>query len=492
MFYKYFYLLIILNTVFACFSKANAQENQEDLELIGALTDEFIRRPEVDSRLVEIKSIGGIISLTGQVETMLAKETASATALKMNEVRAVINLIDIIPLDFTDEELSEEINERLHKHKILGQQNIVAEVYGGIAELSGTVASANQLQMAENLAKAVPGILGTFNKLEINYPDLVSDEQIAQDVNFALEKDIVIDQTKLTVLVKNSVVHLSGPVVSMNKIPGIIRLSMVNGVDSVDVSELKVDELFPNRGVATEPRVFTDEDIFMAVSDAFLLDPRLEFFTPNIFVENQVITLGGVVNQLGIKIIATETASNVAGVWAVNNLMEIDPEAMRSDSAITENILSAIAFDPFLAGTDVIANVIDGTVQITGSVENYFQKGHATDIIVQIPGVVEVINNIVVLKTMRQRYDLISPLESYYQPVWWKNDFDLYNDIVDRIFWNPEIHEGDLSVEVSNGHVILRGIVDTMQQSIFIEQMCLAEGAMTVTNKLEVRFEMAE
>ncbi|MBA3899056.1 MAG: BON domain-containing protein [Bacteroidetes bacterium] len=467
--------------------KSIAQEPEEDLEIALALEEELMRRPEVDSRLIDIGSFGGIVTLTGEVDNILAKEIAIAVARKMNGVRAVINIIEVFPPDFTDEELTDEINLRLREHEILGQKDVYAEVFGGVADLTGTVNSAYQIEMAEMLAKAVPGIIGAFSMILVEYPEQPTDEQIAQDIRFAYEQDVVIDHTKISVLVQEGTVFLTGPVVSINKIPAMIRLAMIHGVDSVDFSGLRVDPLFPDRGLVTEELLATDLIIYLSVTDAFLLDPRLAFFTPFIIVENQVITLGGLVRHLGLKLIAEETALNVVGAWAVNNLIEIDPEALETDSAITENILTAIAFDPFLAGYDLIANVLDGTVQITGTVENYFQKAHATDLAIQIPGVIEVINNIVVTKSMSKRYNGISPLDSYYQPVWWKNDFDLYNDIVDRVFWNPEIHQGDIIVEVVNGHVILRGIVDDWEHSILIERISMEEGAMTVTNKLEVR-----
>jgi hyperosmotically inducible periplasmic protein len=480
-----FFLLFFL--FFSVIEKPFAQ-NTEDFDIAIALEDELMRRPEIDSRLIDIGSFGGIITFTGVVDNILAKETATLVARHMNGVRGVINIIEVFPPDLSDEELTDEINTRFRAHPILGQREVYAEVFGGVADLTGLVYSDYQSQMAEVIAKGVPGILGAFNLIQIEFPLQPSDEQIAQDILFAFEQDVIIDHTKLDIIVEDGMVVLSGPIVSINKIPKIIRLAMVHGVDSIDVSRLRVDPLFPDRGVVTEELLVTDLIIYLAVTDAFLLDPRLSFFTPFIVVENQVITLGGIVQHLGIKLIAEETARNVVGAWTINNFIEIDPEALQSDSAIIENILAAIVFDPFLAGYDLLANVIDGTVQLTGTVDNYFQKAHATDIAIQIPGVSEVINNIVVVKSMSKRYyEAVSPLESYYQPVWWKNDFDLYNDIVDRIFWNPEIHQGDLTVEVVNGHVVLRGIVDKWEHSIFIEQMCMEEGAMTVINKLEVR-----
>jgi osmotically-inducible protein OsmY len=199
-----------------------------------------------------------------------------------------------------------------------------------------------------------------------------------------------------------------------------------------------------------------------------------------------------VVNSISTRQIVTENAMNVTGVWAVNNLTEIRPTILYTDSAIHQNVAGAIILDPFLNNYDIIINVLNGTVQITGSVNNYFERNHATEVIEQIEGVTEVLNGLVVVKNKYRRYNGISPLESYYENQWEKTDFQLYNDITDRIFWNPEIHQGDISVEVIHGHVTLRGIVDFPEHRSFAEQVAAEEGALTVINKIDVRNELRE
>jgi osmotically-inducible protein OsmY len=485
------HFILKLPFVFFCclvFSELKAQYLITDYEIAIAIEAEMMRRDEIDSRLINIGCIDGIVTLSGNVDNLLSRESAPEIAKAIRGVRAVINHIEILPPLIPDEQLRQEILIAFEENEILSRYYLEVEVFGGSVDLYGEVSSYHKNLLAENTIKRIPGIRGLLNFINVVYAQAPADDYIAEDIRYALYLDPVIDQRNFDIEVLNGNVSISGPVRTQTKIPLINRKAWVPGVKNVDVSGIRVDPLFPDRRIREFPEsAFSDEEIFIAVSDVILMDSRLAYFSPIIYVADHTVTISGVVSNLLDRYFISENAFNVVGVWSVNNLVEVHPEKMATDSAIMENIKHAFVVDPFLGNYEILVNVLNGTVQITGSVDNYFEKQHATNVVEQITGVVEIINGLVVIKSKYSRHKAISPLESYYEIQWEKTDFQIFNDIKDRLFWNQSIHHDFVTVEVIGGHVTLRGMVDTWDQKWFVEQVAIEEGALTVINKIDVR-----
>jgi hypothetical protein len=70
-----------------------------------------------------------------------------------------------------------------------------------------------------------------------------------------------------------------------------------------------------------------DPQIKQAVHDAFVYDPRVDSFNPNVDVDNRIVTLSGVVDNLKAKRAAEQDAKNTWGVWRVKNLLTTRPVA---------------------------------------------------------------------------------------------------------------------------------------------------------------------
>ena len=141
-------------------------------------------------------------------------------------------------------------------------------------------------------------------------------------------------------------------------------------------------------------------------------------------------------------------------------------------------------------------DVQNGVAKLYGTVDNFFEKSQADDIVSKIHGVVYVDNNII----LSENYDpyIYDP----YVDDWYLYDFDWYNyqplysagksdfrmemDINNELFWSPFVDAEQVNVEVNDGKATLTGTVDSWLEYDAAEYNAYEGGAVTVDNKLAV------
>lgn len=68
-----------------------------------------------------------------------------------------------------------------------------------------------------------------------------------------------------------------------------------------------------------------------------------------------------------------------------------------------------------------------------------------------------------------------------------KTDAEIVSDVKDEFRWEPKIADAEIGVEVNEGHVVLRGTVDTYPMKIDAERAALrVAGVIWVTNEINV------
>ncbi len=111
-------------------------------------------------------------------------------------------------------------------------------------------------------------------------------------------------------------------------------------------------------------------------------------------VEDRVATFAGTVASYSEKYLLETIANSVHGVLGVNNFLEVVlPEAFE-DTAVLEDIRTALRQNVTINENNLQINVNNGTVYINGTVPNYSTKKHALGIAGYAPGVVNVVDNI--------------------------------------------------------------------------------------------------
>ncbi len=100
------------------------------------------------------------------------------------------------------------------KDERLSAHSIEVAVVNGAATLTGSVPSYRRKLAAIHIAESIRGCLDVVDKIIVEPPGGVSDEEIAENTRSALETSADITKEAITVLVKDGVVTLQGTVSS--------------------------------------------------------------------------------------------------------------------------------------------------------------------------------------------------------------------------------------------------------------------------------------
>jgi hyperosmotically inducible protein len=124
------------------------------------MTTEGIRTAHLN-----VDTVKGIVTLHGQVPTKEQKDKAQDVAMKVDGVKAVKNLLQVVPsaerkvVDRSDDQIKKDLDAAFDNHKILKDSGIkVASVNNGVVLLSGTTKSHAAYVQSVEIADAVRGV----------------------------------------------------------------------------------------------------------------------------------------------------------------------------------------------------------------------------------------------------------------------------------------------------------------------------------------------
>lgn len=175
----------------------------------------------IDASDVTVKVDKGRVTLGGFAPSMRSKNAAFDNAFLINGVLSVENNIKVrfpetkvMPMD---QAIRDNIINNLTFNTSLSPYNIGVEVEKGWVKLKGTVASYWEKLEAEDEALYVDGVVGVTNNLAIVPTEDYIDEEIAEDVMQALERNLYIDSEAIDVTVEDNEVTLEGIVESRSE-----------------------------------------------------------------------------------------------------------------------------------------------------------------------------------------------------------------------------------------------------------------------------------
>jgi osmotically-inducible protein OsmY len=477
---------------------ADPERRATDPAVTAAVADELMYDPAVPYSKIDLDVRQGVVTLTGEVDNLLAKDRAARIAETVKGVRAVINRLRVDPIATrSDAAIESDIENAWISDPATESFEITAVVEDGKATLTGTVDSFQERHLAAQVAKGVRGVTAIDNQIDIEYATDRGDGDIEADIQRALHWDTLIDDALINVDVTNGKVSLTGTVGSAAEKTLASADAWVAGVKNVDASGLQVARWARDEDLRKDkyqPR--SDQEIRDAVRDAFVYDPRLVSFEITPRVENGIVTLRGTVGNLKAKRAAAETARRTVGVVRVKNRLQVRPGGDLTDAEIVENVREAMNRDPFVEGFEVTVSVINGVAHLYGSVDSYFEKGRADDVASRAKGVVEVRNNLSV-----EAGDEPLAYEPYAEEDMYPYDYDWYDyepsptytrdseirtDIEDELWWSPFVDANQVTVSVENGVAHLTGEVDTWSEREAATQNAYEGGATWVDNDLTV------
>jgi osmotically-inducible protein OsmY len=143
---------------------------------------------------------------------------------------------------------------------------------------------------------------------------------------------------------------------------------------------------------------------------------------------------------------------------------------VRTDSAVRDDVIFELKWDPILSSSDIAVSVKDGVVTLTGFVHSYYDKEAAEKAAKRVHGVRGVANDIEV------------------RPTTTRTDPELARDAVQELQNHVSVPADKIKVTVKNGWVTLEGTVDWQYQKLAAESAIKKlRGVIGVTNNIEVK-----
>jgi osmotically-inducible protein OsmY len=217
---------------------------------------------------------------------------------------------------------------------------------------------------------------------------------------------------------------------------------------------------------------YADSEIRQNVWDEISHDVRVDSSNITVTVTNGIVYLYGTVPTYSQKITAGEDARRIKGVVDVANNLTVSLARVWSDSEIRDTIRRSLDLDVRIPDPSKIHVIVrSGVVTLSGTVSSYTQKTAAADDAWAAPGVVDVINDIVVVPPSR------------------RTDGEIEADVRHTLDSDPDINAARITVSVVNGVVYLRGTVPTYYQiDEASDDAWSVPGVVNVVNELTVSY----
>jgi len=486
----------------ACWAAPKEQKMMTDKQIANAVDQMLLSDSEMVNHMIDVKVNDGIVTLSGTVNQLMAKERAVKIAETIRGVRGVVNTIELKVSSRTDKEISKDVKAALLYDAATSSFNIEPSVKEGVVTLNGAVQSFREKRIAMHDTERVKGVRDVRDNISIKNTGKRTDAEIANDVKRAIAISVWLEPNFINTNVKDGVVTLTGEVGTPAQNDLAVLLAMTAGVKSVNAEGLKVEPWARARGQRKEIVTFKDDSqIKQAVLDAFVFDPRVFSFGPGVDVENGAVTLSGIVNNLKAKRAAEQDAKNTVGVWRVKNLLKIRPAKPVPDIELAQNVFSAILLDSALENYDIEVKAKNGVITLSGNVDSNYEKAQADDIASLANGAMNVKNNIKVNSPSLDYYDLSYDPDWGYTPSYYWNEYQPYHpnrwnyisdaeteaNIKEDMFWSPWVNLDDITVKVANGVATLTGAVTGWFEYNKLTDYAYQGGASRVYNNVTVR-----
>jgi osmotically-inducible protein OsmY len=449
---------------------ARAAERPSD-ETVTHWVENAIREdPRVPSERVTVNTVDGIVTLDGKVRTLAAVDYAVLETKKIKGVRGVIDELKVDTPDRFNCDIAQDILDRLLDSSSIVSRNIGVDVDDGAVTLTGEVSSWAEAEQARLLARETSGVRSVVNHLTVKGTEKRPDSEILDDIQAALHRDIHLTDLPITVTVKDGTVTFTGNVgTAYEKDCATTDALLVRNVKQVK-NDLEI-KWWDEMGTRARPPMPTNAKLEAAVHDEIYEDLRIDPFGVSVEANGGHVTLHGMVPTLPQKRIAEKDARDVVGTAWVTNLLSVDADR-RSDESILEDVRFGLASDSTLCTDDIHASVADGTVNLTGEVNRFWEKSHAQDVVARVKGARDVVNDIKV---------------NYQSPY---SDASIRIRVEERLRSNAVTFPvaDAINVEVHGGRVTLSGTVDLWSQYSDAELLAFnTDGAWAVINQLKVR-----
>jgi osmotically-inducible protein OsmY len=293
---------------------------------------------DVSGTAINVDTVDGVVTLHGKVNSAAEKAKAEAEAKKIDGVKQVRNLLQVVPerqekiVKASDSEIKDRVAKALKDDPTLQDSSItVQSVNDGVVLLAGKANSISDHLDAIERARAVPGVRRVES--EIQSPDRFADDEIRR--------------------------------------------------------QREPETAGAKRGVTDAAK---DMWITTDVKMRLIADDKTPGTDINVDTRNGVVTLFGIVPNEAAKMAAEADARKVNGVARVVNELQVVPNAKKEtvtakDDQLEDQIEKRLSDRRDLEGAKIDVEVKNGVARLTGTVDNEMQRLAAAVAARSTPGV---------------------------------------------------------------------------------------------------------
>ena len=189
------------------------------------MTDEELRRqvaaelcwdPQVDSKVIQVSTDSGTVTLRGTVDSLRQKQAGSRAASRVRGVIRIANELRVrIPREDQrdDDDLRGDVLEALMLDGSV-PMTVDAQAHDGLVTLTGTAQWHYQREEAESRTAEVPGVACIDNAITLAQPDAGAASDAEAAIKAAFRRNAVIEADGLSVETSSGVVVIVSGTVS--------------------------------------------------------------------------------------------------------------------------------------------------------------------------------------------------------------------------------------------------------------------------------------
>ncbi len=185
----------------------------QDHDLQQAVLAELAWEPSVVASHLGVAAAGGVVTLTGHVDSYAQKFAAEQAALRVRGVKAVAEEIEVrLAFDRKrdDTDIAAAVIERLAWSAGIPPDRFTVKVERGWVTLTGLADTHHQKEEAEHDVRPLLGVVGLSNQITIR--PHVDTSSLSDDISHALHRSWYFDASNLHVSAQGGRVHLTGTV----------------------------------------------------------------------------------------------------------------------------------------------------------------------------------------------------------------------------------------------------------------------------------------
>ncbi|CAN7637059.1 BON domain-containing protein [Neorhizobium sp. LjRoot104] len=174
----------------------------DDSILRQNIIDELDFEPSIDAANIGVAVDAGVATLTGNVPTYAQKASVEAIVRRVKGVRGIAEEIEVRPFGANptaDDEIAKRAINTINWNTVIPRDAVTVQVQKGWVTLKGKVEWQYQKEAAAEAVRALTGVMGVSNQLEVT--PKVSIIDVKKRIEDALKRNAEVEAQKIKIKV---------------------------------------------------------------------------------------------------------------------------------------------------------------------------------------------------------------------------------------------------------------------------------------------------